>query len=89
MTIKEIKKRLNTQEKEGSVKDNRLDVIETRIEENEQLRRDENIIIIGLEQNQTSRDDVKKFLNDKLDTKNKAGRHSVHTEADKRRRAGK
>ena len=71
MTIKEIKNRLDTQEEAGSVRANRLVVIETRIEEYEQLRTDKTIIIPGLKQNQTSRDDVKKFLNDKLHTKTK------------------
>lgn len=66
-----ISDRLAVQEEAGTERDSRLDNIETKIEEYEQQRREKNIIITGLNPNKTTREDVKKFLNDKLDMKAK------------------
>ena len=63
-TVKEIHGRLDKVEMEGVVRDERLEYLEWKVDEAEQEKRVNNIIITGLDSNQANKKEVATFLND-------------------------
>ena len=65
-TTENINKRLNNIEEKATVTDDRVTILETKIDDIDQKNKENNCIVTGLQQNQTNKESVMTILNDRL-----------------------
>ena len=67
-TTENINKRLDNIEETATERDDRITTLETKVDEFEQKSKENNCIVTGLQQDQTSKESVMTILNDRLKT---------------------